>query len=76
MPLGKNFGRTFCAAVLVAEADGLTWQGKAIMIDPDQTSHGLALTIGHELAHVRGITDELEADRIGAMLARDAARSR
>ena len=76
MPLGKNFGRTFRDVVLADEADGLAWQGKAVMLDPDLAGASLAGTVGHELAHCRGVVDELEAERVGGLLARYAERRR
>jgi hypothetical protein len=68
-PLGRAFGRTVPGVRLVAD-DGCAWHGTAVEVAADLHGAGLADTIGHELAHVRGITDELEADRIGAMMAR------
>jgi hypothetical protein len=74
-PLGRAFGRTVPGVRLV-EDDGQGWVGTVVEVAADLHGTGLADTIGHELAHVRGIRNELEADRIGAMLARGAARWR
>jgi hypothetical protein len=74
MPLGKNYGRTFGDVVLVDEDDGLAWQGKAVMVDQDLAGASLAEVLGHELAHCHGVVDELEAERVGGLLARYAER--
>jgi hypothetical protein len=75
-PLGRAFGRTIRGVTLADEAAGLAWPGTAVEVAADLHGDGLAVTVGHELMHVRGITDHVEADRLGALLARGAARRR
>jgi hypothetical protein len=73
-PLGRlAYGRTVCNVALHDIGRPLGW-GTVCEVDPDLTSRDLAAVLGHELMHARGITDHVEADRLGLMLVRGASR--
>jgi len=72
-PLGHNFGRTVRGTRLV-DPDGGVWHGTVIEVAADEQGASLAHTLGHEFAHCHGSPDELEAERLGDLLARASRR--
>jgi hypothetical protein len=72
-PLGAAYGRTLRGVRLV-DADGCAWHGIAIELALDLTGTSLLDTLGHELWHAAGISDHVEAERLGSLLARASRR--